>query len=298
MTEKASARRYNVRHKTLYTYSLPVSLSQHFLHLTPRDTPCQQVEKVHLATDPAPATWREATDYFGNQTILASLDEEHVKTSITADSVIIVTAPSLPDPASTTPWESVCDDLKKDTSEEGLFVRQFCYRSPRIQPGMNVLDMAKAFFQPETPILEGAAGLMEHIYKSFSYDPEATHVDTPVDDVLRLKRGVCQDFAHIQIACLRALGIPARYVSGYLLTHPPEGEEKLQGADASHAWVSVWAGDDGWVDMDPTNNLFTKDEHVTLAWGRDYGDVSPINGVTFGGGRHNVAVEVDVLPID
>lgn len=290
-------RRYSVRHQTTYKYSLPVSLSQHFMHLTPRSTPTQLVETSALQTDPAPATWREARDYFGNVTTLASLDEEHFKTTITATSRVTVEPLKVAKPDETPSWEAVLKALQEDISSEGLFVRQFCYRSPRIQPGPALLEMARQFFPPGTPVLKGACALMEHIFSTFTYDGAATDVDTPVDEVLTLRRGVCQDFAHLQIACLRAIGLPARYVSGYLLTHPPEGQERLQGADASHAWLSIWIGEDGWVDLDPTNNAIVQDEHVTLAWGRDYGDVSPINGVTFGGGKHGVDVEVDVIPL-
>ncbi|MEO0411079.1 MAG: transglutaminase family protein [Pseudomonadota bacterium] len=297
MSASSTFRRYSVRHQTTYKYSLPVSLSQHFMHLTPRSTATQLVESTTLLTDPAPATWREARDYFGNVTTLASLDEEHFKTTITATSRVTVEPLKVSKPGDTPSWEAVIDALHKDISSEALFVRQFYYRSPRIQPGPELLEIAKRFFPPGTPVLQGACALMEHIFSTFTYDGTATDVDTPVDDVLTLKRGVCQDFAHLQIACLRAVGLPARYVSGYLLTHPPEGQERLQGADASHAWLSVWIGEDGWVDLDPTNNVIVQDEHVTLAWGRDYGDVSPINGVTFGGGEHGVDVEVDVIPL-
>lgn len=297
MPSPGSVKRYSVRHKTTYRYALPVSLSQHFMHLSPRATPAQLVETRALNIDPRPATWREARDYFGNLTTLASLDEEHLKTVITATSRLTVQAPFTPLPERTPAWETVIERTRENLSDEGLFIRQFCYRSPRIQPGPALLEMAKTFFAPGTPVLQGATRLMQHIFETFTYDGAATDVDTPVDEVLQLKRGVCQDFAHIQIACLRALGLPARYVSGYLLTHPPQGQERLQGADASHAWLSVWIGEDGWVDLDPTNNLIVQDEHVTLAWGRDYGDVSPINGMTFGGGNHKVDVEVDVLPL-
>jgi transglutaminase-like putative cysteine protease len=147
-------------------------------------------------------------------------------------------------------------------------------------------------------VLEAALDLTRRIHRDFRYDSDATSVATPVDEVFRLRRGVCQDFVHVELACLRALALPARYVSGYLLTRPPPGREKLVGSDASHAWVSVWCADAGWVDLDPTNDMATGDEHVTLAWGRDYGDISPVNGVTFGGGKHVIEVAVDVNPVE
>ncbi|MEM1020987.1 MAG: transglutaminase family protein [Pseudomonadota bacterium] len=299
MTQKPKrVRRFDVHHKTTYDYAQSVSLSQHFMHLTPRSTPGQLVETSTVTTSPEPATWREATDFFGNKTTLASLDEEHFQTVIQMKSRVTVQPNATPNPEDTPIWTDIVKQLAEDTSDDGLRIRQFCYRSPKIRFGDEILALAQSFFGPDTPVLVGAINLMGYIHKSFTYDGEATEVDTPIEEVLRLRRGVCQDFAHLQIAGLRSLGLPARYVSGYLMTHPPEGEEKLQGADASHAWVSIWVGKYGWVDLDPTNNIIVGDEHITLAWGRDYADVSPINGVTFGGGDHSVRVEVDVVPLD
>ncbi|MEM6832931.1 MAG: transglutaminase family protein [Pseudomonadota bacterium] len=296
--KRTRVRRFDVHHKTTYNYTQSVSLSQHFMHLTPRSTPGQLVETSSITTWPEAATWREAKDFFGNKTTLASLDEEHLQTVIEMRSRVTVQPIAVPDPENTPIWTDIIQQLSEMSSEDCLRIRQYCYRSPKIRFNREVLALAQSFFPPETPILVGAMKLMDHIHKSFTYDGEATEVDTPIEDVLRLRRGVCQDFAHLQIAGLRSLGLPARYVSGYLMTHPAEGEMKLQGADASHAWVSVWVGEYGWVDLDPTNNLIVDDEHITLAWGRDYADVSPINGVTFGGGDHSVRVEVDVVPLE
>lgn len=291
-------KRYSVRHLTRYRYSQNVSLSQHFLHLLPRGTASQRVERADLKIEPVPATRRDAVDYFGNPTCLVSLDEEHLETVLLAESQISLQHSKPPAAKDTPPWEEIAKTVRESRSKDLLFVYQYCFASPKTKAGPDALALGQTFFAPGTPILEGAMALMDHIFTQYTYDPEATDVSTPVDDVMRIKGGVCQDFAHLQLACLRALGLPARYVSGYLLTHPPEGQERLQGADASHAWLSIWTGEDGWVDLDPTNNLIPGDEHITLAWGRDYGDVSPINGITFGGGAHQIDVEVDVLPMD
>lgn len=289
-------KRYHVKHLTRYRYTQNVSLSQHFLHLLPRNTASQNVHDPSLTIDPLPATRRDGTDYFGNATCLISLDEEHMETTLLAQSQITLERGS-PPPANETPaWDTIAQSLQEDMTPAGLFTYQYCFTSPQTIAGPAALALGRQFFTPGRPILEAAAALMDYIFTQYSYDPEATTVTTPVDEVMRIQGGVCQDFAHLQIACMRALGLPARYVSGYLLTHPPEGKERLQGADASHAWLSVWTGDSGWVDLDPTNNLIPGDEHITLAWGRDYGDISPINGVTFGGGAHDIDVEVDVIP--
>lgn len=292
-----AVKRYDVRHLTRYRYSQNVSLSQHFLHLAPRETPTQTVETSHLEVEPAPATRRDTQDYFGNGTCLISLDEEHLETVILAQSKVTLRPTIAPAASDTKSWETVRDHLRASKDRGDLFIHQYCFTSPQTIAGPAALALAQQFFPKGRPILEGAMALMDHIHTQYAYDPEATDVSTPVDDVLRIKGGVCQDFAHLQIACLRALGLPARYVSGYLLTHPPEGQKRMQGADASHAWLSIWVGDDGWIDLDPTNNLIPSDEHITLAWGRDYADVSPINGITFGGGAHEIDVEVDVIPI-
>jgi len=289
------SKRYQVRHLTRYRYSQNVSLSQHFLHLTPRNTLSQTVEASRIDIEPIPATRRESIDYFGNATCLISIDEEHLETAVNAESHITVTATQPPDATKTPAWEEVVGAIRNAKTQDALFINQYCYSSPQTA-SQAAIQIAKEFFKPGTPVLEGALALVDHIYRNFLYDPEATTVSTPVDEVIRIKGGVCQDFAHLALACLRALQLPARYVSGYLLTHPPEGQPRMQGADASHAWLSLWAGQTGWIDLDPTNNLIPGDEHITLAWGRDYHDVSPINGVTFGGGDHEVDVEVDVIP--
>lgn len=289
--------RYQISHVTEFVYSQPVSISHHLLHLAPRLCDHQTNHQTALIVDPVPAVEEASADYFGNPTTFVIVQRAHEKLTIQAKSTIDVSAPPPPEPAATMAWDQIADGLREDTSRPALDVAQFLYSSPFTVAGGGVVEYAKTSFPPGRPVLEAARELTTRIFRDFTYDGSATDVSTPVDEALKLKRGVCQDFAHLQIACLRKLGVPARYVSGYLLTHPPEGKERLVGADASHAWLSIWCPGHGWVDLDPTNDVVPGDEHITLAWGRDYGDVSPVNGVMVGGGEHEVNVSVDVQPV-
>jgi transglutaminase-like putative cysteine protease len=287
---------HEVSHRTRYRYEQPVSISHHVLHLAPRPCAHQVCHRTALSVSPTPAVSSSGIDYFGNPITFMTIQEQHTEIVIQTRSVIEVSAPAVPEPASTAPWDGVFERLQTDTSREGLATLQFAFDSPYTVAGGDAMAFAQQSFAPGRPILEAALDLTARIFHEFKYDGTATTVATPVDEVMKLRHGVCQDFAHLELACLRAIGVPARYVSGYLLTYPPEGQEKLVGADASHAWLSVWCPDAGWVDLDPTNNKIPTDEHITLAWGRDYGDVSPINGVIFGGGEHTIDVAVDVRP--
>jgi transglutaminase-like putative cysteine protease len=283
---------------TEFAYSQPVSISHHLLHLTPRVCDHQINHRSSLVIDPAPAVHEASLDYFGNPTAFIIVQKPHEKLTIQARSVIDVETVPAPQPLETMAWDEVGTSVKSDSSKPMLDVAQFMFGSPFTKAGDDVEAYARESFPPGRPVLDAARELTGRIFQDFTYDGSATDVSTPVDEAMRLKRGVCQDFAHLQLACLRKLDLPARYVSGYLLTHPPEGQEKLTGADASHAWLSIWVPDHGWVDLDPTNDLIPGDEHITLAWGRDYGDVSPVNGVMVGGGAHEVNVAVDVRPTD
>jgi transglutaminase-like putative cysteine protease len=285
---------FDVSHQTTYKYSQPVSISHHMFHLSPRTTSRQICHRSALTVDPAPALNESGTDFFGNPITFVALQTQHKELLIHSRSVVEVSAPSTPAPASTLAWDQVYETVERDRSPLGLQVLQFAFDSPFTAADGEVARFARESFPAGRPILEAALDLTSRIYNEFKYEGGATTVTTTVDEVLRMKRGVCQDFAHLQIACFRAMKLPARYVSGYLLTKAPEGREKLIGADASHAWLSVWCPGYGWVDLDPTNNLIPTDEHVLLAWGRDYGDVSPVNGVIFGGGEHVIDVSVDV----
>jgi transglutaminase-like putative cysteine protease len=191
----------------------------------------------------------------------------------------------------------VRDGLAGGEPQEWLEICQFAVDSPHVKARAELAEFAQGSFTPGRPWLEALLDLTRRIFEEFVYDPAATNVSTPLDTVLAMRRGVCQDFAHLQIGCLRSLGLPARYVSGYLQTTPPPGKPRLVGADASHAWLSAWCGAHGWVDVDPTNNVQPSLGHVTVAWGRDYSDVCPIKGVFIGGGDHRMEVSVDVEPI-
>jgi len=285
----------DVSHRTDYRYSLPVDVSHHFLHLAPRPAPRQRCLRSMMSVEPLPAVSRSGVDYFGNPTTFLTIQERHQSLSIQVRSTVEVTPGRPGDPAATPSWEAVAG-LLRQPGEELLEVAQFAYDSPFTLAGDEVGRYARQSFPAHRPLLEAALDLNRRIFRDFAYDGTVTDVSTPVDEAFRLKRGVCQDFAHLMLACLRGRGLAARYVSGYLMTRPPPGKEKLVGADASHAWVSLWCPGLGWQDLDPTNDLVPSEEHVTLAWGRDYGDVSPVNGVIYGGGEHLVDVSVDVSP--
>jgi len=293
----AGAMLYDVSHRTTYRYSIPVSFSHHVLHLVPRQCTRQNARRTMLAITPTPTVHASSTDAFGNPLTFITLQERHTELTLHARSAIEVFAPKCPEPAATAPWDGLYDALAQDRSEAGLDALQYTFASPYVPASLDLEAYARTSFTPGRPLLEAALDLTARIFREFAYDATATTVSTPVDEVFAKRRGVCQDFAHLEIACLRSLRLPARYVSGYLLTRPPEGRERLVGADASHAWLSVWVPEYGWVDLDPTNNLLVGEEHITLGWGRDYGDVSLVKGAIFGGGAHKIEVAVDVTPV-
>ena len=288
---------YDVSHKTVFDYEQTVSISHHVLHLLPRADPQQTCMSASILVDPAPTLRSEGSDYFGNPVTRLMVQEPHRRLRIHARSRIAVARERIADLKDSQPWEEVAESLKAGSASGLLEAAELAFESPYAESDSATREFALESFGPGRPILDAAMALTSRIYRDFEYQGGVTDVSTPVREVLERRQGVCQDFAHLQIACLRSLGLPARYVSGYLLTHPPEGQEKLVGADASHAWVAVWSPDHGWVDFDPTNDLMPAEEHITLAWGRDYGDVSPINGFILGGGSHRVSVGVDVSPV-
>jgi transglutaminase-like putative cysteine protease len=286
---------YEVSHRTVYRYSQPVSISHHLLHLTPRDGGWQACRDTAVEIMPAPSVRAPGIDYFGNPTTFVTIQQGHVELVLHALSSIEVADRPIPDAAATPGWEAVRDRARQDRSREALEALEFTFASPYVPLAGELRDYAAASFVPGRPILAATRELTHRIYTDFRYEPGVTDLGTGVMRAFKMRRGVCQDFAHIQIACLRSLGLPARYVSGYLLTRPAAGKERLVGADASHAWLAVWVPGHDWVDLDPTNDLVPGREHITIGWGRDYGDVSPVSGVMFGGGEHEVAVAVDVL---
>ncbi len=285
--------KYGIRHKTTYRYSAPVHQSYHLLHLTPRAVAHQNVIRHRLAIHPAPSQRFDAIDYFGNPYSVLTSGRDHDILLIEAVADIEVRSQAPVDVSSTCDWSVLVSSGSNAVPAKE--VAQFSAASRHGPHSAAAAAFARLSFPPGRPVLEGAQDLMRRIFEEFTFDASATDVSTPIETVLMSKRGVCQDFAHLMIAALRSIGLPARYVSGYILTHPPEGQERLQGADASHAWVSVWAPETGWVDFDPTNNVIPHGEHITIAYGRDYDDVSPISGVLLGGGAHSVDVAVDVL---
>jgi transglutaminase-like putative cysteine protease len=297
--------RYRVIHDTHYRYDAPVALSRQLLHLTPRELPRQQCLEHRRQVVPAPSFQRDHDDAFGNAAAMLAFETPHDELWVRTESVVEVFSPDPSTYADTPAWESVRNRLQYRAGEApstvALAALQFRFGSPYGRIKRRFANYAADCFAPGRSLLDGVLALNAKIHRDFAFDPEATTVATPVADVLTRRRGVCQDFAHVMVSCLRSLGLAARYVSGYILTTPPPGQERLIGADASHAWVSVWCpGEDEnrWLDADPTNNLLPGSQHVTLAWGRDFGDVSPLRGVILGGGEQELQVNVTMLPLD
>ncbi len=287
----------DVSHKTFYAYSAPVVQSQHLVHLTPRDTARQTVKHHSLIVEPAPASRYDGFDTFGNAMAVLDIELPHREFVLHARSTIETFAPPEIDVTQTTAWDALDEPLMPAGGGVDIDVVQFRCISRSTTPSLGIAEYGAVSFPKGRPVIEGAMDLTLRIFREFKFDATATDVSTPVQEVFEHRRGVCQDFAHFQLACLRALRIPARYVSGYIMTKPPPGQPRLQGADASHAWVSVWSPETGWFDVDPTNGIAVADEHVTVATGRDYDDVSPISGLLLGGGDHIVDVGVDVVPV-
>jgi transglutaminase-like putative cysteine protease len=286
---------YKIVHRTTFKYKYPVSFGNHLAYLMPRALLPHQSGRSELQIQPQPVTYDERVDYFGNRVCFFAVREHNQLVVEARSEVSLESAP--PWPHESLPWEEVVRSLPSDSSSVGLEAYQFSFESPRIRMRLEFAAYALESFSPGRPMLEALLDLTTRIHKDFRFDSKVTNVRTPPEEVFRKRRGVCQDFAHVQIACLRSLKLAARYVSGYLRTYPPPGKPRLVGADASHAWVSAYCPGVGWVDVDPTNNVVPSEGHVTLAWGRDYGDVSPLRGLILGGGAHTVKVGVDVEPI-
>jgi transglutaminase-like putative cysteine protease len=288
---------YRITHKTTYKYRRPVSFGNHAVYLTPRSLPHCVCASNELRVSPAPATQSERVDYFGNQLTVFSIQEPHEQLEIEALSQVVIDGDPSPWPEHSPSWNDVAQDLPSASAQAGIDAYQFVFESPRIPVGAEFAAYASPSFPMGRPLTEGLLDLTDRIHTDFRFDSKATGVRTRPEEVLLHRRGVCQDFAQLQIACLRSLNLAARYVSGYLRTNPPPGKARLTGADASHAWVSVYCPDAGWLDVDPTNNVVPSQSHVTLAWGRDYGDVSPVRGVILGGRDHTLDVAVDMEPL-
>ena len=297
------ARRLRVVHETCYRYSSPVTLSRQLLHLTPRPLPSQQVIAHRIAVQPAPAESIAGQDYFGNPTSQAVITAPHRELSVLAESTVGLRARHVLQDAAGIDWESARDALGSLADAGALDAARFRFESPHVPLGAAIQAYAADVFTPHRPLLPALQELTARIHAEFKFDATATEIATPLEDVLEHRHGVCQDFAHLMIGCLRSRGLAARYVSGYILTMPPPGQPRLVGSDASHAWVSVYcAGHDpqagDWIDFDPTNNCGIDRDHVTLGWGRDFSDVTPARGVTLGGGSQVLSVQVTVSPDD
>ena len=294
---RSQVMKFEISHRTSYNYRRPVAQSQHLLHLQPRESAQQTVIHHSLLIDPAPVRRTDIRDTFGNPTTLLRIEDEHSEFIVHARSSVEMRPERVPDLAATAAFEELALLAARPSVGVELDVAQFACPSRQTPVSRAIIDFARGSFPPGRPVLSGAMDLTQRIHREFIFDPAATDVSTPVHRVLELRRGVCQDFAHLALASLRSLGIPARYVSGYLLTRPLPGQVKLKGTDASHAWLSVWAPGAGWVDFDPTNGLIPSGEHITVAYGRDYEDIAPISGVLLGGGDQTMSVAVDVEPV-
>ena len=285
---------YEITHTTGYTYLGEVSVSHHLLRLTPRHDSKQTCLAHELEVVPKPESFSRHRDYFGNSTCVVGVDAPHRHLLITSRSRVAVAPAFIPEPLETPAWEVVRARCRDDHSGQALEAHEFTYPSPLVPGGDEFKDYAKASLSPGRPLLDAVTDLTRRIHEDFTYDPTATTVTSPVADVFRARRGVCQDFAHVQLACLRSHGLPARYVSGYLETQPPPGQPKLRGTDASHAWVAVFCPGVGWFDVDATNNCLPSMRHIRIGWGRDYNDVCPVRGVLVGGRDQTLSVSVDV----
>ena len=285
---------YRVTHRTVYEYSDPVTVSHHTARLEPRVTAGQQCVASSLVIRPEPAMTTARTDYFGNHVSRFTIQELHRRLEITSVSEVRINANPPPAPALSSAWEDVAALFREPVAADLLEPYQFIFDSPLLAGSPELAEFARSSFPEKAPLLSAALDLNRRIFREFQYDKDATTIATPLAEVLAQRRGVCQDFAHVAIACLRSLGLPARYVSGYLRTRAAEGRQRLIGADASHAWFSIFCPGYGWVDFDPTNDLMPHQEHITIACGRDFSDVSPVAGIVTGGGRHDLKVSVDV----
>jgi transglutaminase-like putative cysteine protease len=290
--------RYRVVHQTRYTYQSLVTLSQQYLHLSPRSFQYQQTESRQIRVNPAEDDGVDGTDYFGNDIRHITITAPHKKLLIHAESTVAL-APryALGHIERTLPWESLRDLMQQARNPAGQEACRYLYASPHVDWSRELESYARASYTAGRPQLDAALDLTQRIFDDFEFDSDATDIATPLDEVLKGRRGVCQDFAQLMIGCLRSIGLPARYVSGYILTHPPAGQPRMVGADASHAWVSVFCPSLGWVDFDPTNRCLVQREHITLGWGRDFSDVTPLRGVVLGGGEHELQVNVTVSPL-
>ncbi len=286
---------YRIRHETRYDYAEPTSVSYNEVRLSPLNLPSQTLIHKRLTVTPRPSEVSERIDYFGNPTWFVAIDQPHNSMTVQVESHVRIDRPT--DVMAIYPslsWEDARDQLLTPGDPETTAALDFILDAPLIEADADLEGYARPSFSPGRPLVETVLDLMQRIHRDFKFEPGTTDTATPLSEVLTHRRGVCQDFAHLGIGCLRSLGLPARYVSGYIETLPPPGKTKLKGADASHAWFSAFIPGFGWIDFDPTNNQIPSDQHIIVAYGRDFSDVTPIKGVIFGAGQHELSVAVDV----
>ncbi|WP_323989999.1 transglutaminase family protein [Nguyenibacter sp. L1] len=289
---------YRVRHLTRYAYGSPVDLAAHIVHVTPRDLPGQVVRWTRLEITPAPVRRVDGADYFGNRVTWLYHEAPHTTFDVLADSEVDVAFPPPPPETATPAWEDIVATARAG-GDAAWAVAEFLFDSPMCATSPEAGRYAAQCFTPGRPILAALLDLNGRIHREFRFRAGVTTLSTPVDQVLARREGVCQDFTHLMISALRWLGVPARYMSGYIRTRPPPGQQRRLGADQSHAWVAAWLGPaHGWVGLDPTNGIVVRDEHVVLGWGRDYADISPVHGLILGGGNDVLTVGVDLVPAE
>jgi transglutaminase-like putative cysteine protease len=303
---------YRVRHETVYSYSHDVAISHNVAHLLPRPCERQELENLTLLIEPTPSTVGRFDDYFGNPSVFFIVTEPHARLRVLAESRVEIESRPPVDLSDSPPWEEARQSLRAALDARTMAAYEYVFDSSFVRTSADLADYGGPSFAAGRPLLDATHDLCRRIHRDFRYDPEATTLATPLHEVLEARHGVCQDFAHVMIGAMRSLGLAVRYVSGYIRSRAPAPDDdaertkaptpgeppELVGADASHAWVSVFCPRAGWVDFDPTNDLLPSDRHVVLAWGRDYDDVSPLQGVTLGGGLQTVNVGVSMRPFD
>lgn len=286
---------YRIIHKTIYKYEEVVSHCINLAHMYPPNTSHQDCYRTFIDVHPRPAHSSFRKDYFGNNLFLFSIEDPHDELVVSVESSVKTNPPNYGNLSRASAWTEAIERIRKSNSRADIEATEFTLPSPFVQYNYQFGEYARTCFSEGSSTLEGAFLFTQKIFRDFKFDPKATTILTPLDQVFEEKKGVCQDFTHFAIASLRSLGIPSRYISGYIETHPPPGQKKLQGSDATHAWLSVYCPDHGWVDFDPTNGKMITEEYVITAIGRDYSDVAPLKGILYGGGKHQLKVEVDVL---
>jgi transglutaminase-like putative cysteine protease len=292
--------KYQIRHLTRYEYSGPATLSHNEARMLPRELPWQYARHTQWQISPAPVRLRERTDFFGNRVAYFATEQVHDSLEVVVLSEVEVTARPVQDIFAAISWQDALSDLgncRRSGNRECIDALLYTLESPFVRQQRSLVEYASECFAASTDLMHNLKALNQRIFEEFTYDPDVTTNATPVHEVLHNKRGVCQDFAHLMIGCLRSLGLPARYISGYMETLPPPGQQKLLGADATHAWVAAFVPGWGWLELDPTNGCIPDQRYIVLGWGRDYADVTPLKGVMTGGGEHKLSVAVDVIPM-